>query len=423
MEIAKTISSSKIYQRTNCRYCNCKLGAPFLDLGMMALANSFVTPDRKGEMEFVCPLSLTWCETCKLVQLTHVVPPEKMFSNYLYVSSTTKTFQDHFLNYAIAVRSKLGPRKEGPLLAVDIGSNDGLLLSCYQKVGMRAVGVEPAKNLSDEANRKGLPTINRFFDSVCVQEILKKYGKADIVSANNVFAHIDDVKSVCKNVFDLLSDKGLFVIEFPYLVTMFEEMYFDMIYHEHLSYISITALNYFMESQEFKIIAIEKVLSHGGSLRVFSAKKSSQFRVAPKVRDFLKEEKDKGYLTQSVYDAFAKRVCNVRITLNEFVQEILANKHTISGYGAPAKASTIINYCGFTSSQIEFIVDDNPLKQNTFSPGANIPIVSSQYLYEHPTDYVLIFAWNFADEIMKKIGHLKAEGVQFFVPLPQVSIL
>ena len=421
MESVKADPRLEVYRKTKCRYCDSKLPVSFLDLGTMALANSFITPGEKGQMEFVCPLSLTCCETCKLVQLSHVVPPEKMFSNYLYVSSTTKTFQGHFLNYAKTVKSKLASKNN--LLAVDIGSNDGLLLSCYQKVGMCAVGVDPAKNLSDEANQKGLPTINRFFDSASVQEIITRYGKADAVSANNVFAHIDDVKSVCRNVYDLLNEEGLFVIEFPYLATMFEEMFFDMIYHEHLSYISITALNYFMKSQGFKIVAIEKVASHGGSLRIFSAKQSSQVKVSPEVNNFVKEEEKKGYLTKSVYEAFARRVQNVKISLNEFVQKIWSNKNTISGYGAPAKAGTIINYCGFTPSQIEYIVDDNPLKQNTLSPGANIPIVSSQYLYEHPTDYVLIFAWNFANEIMKKIEHLRDEGTKFIVPLPKPTII
>ena len=417
----KANSNFDIYRQTSCRYCDAALPVSFLNLGTMALANSFIGSDQKVSQEFTCPLDLTWCGYCKLVQLSHVVPPEKMFSNYLYVSSTTKTFQEHFLKYAQTVKAKLGAKNN--MLAVDIGSNDGLLLSCYQKSGMRAVGVEPAKNLSDSANRMGLPTINRFFDSSCIQEIIDRYGKADVVSANNVFAHIHDVKAVCRNVYDLLSEQGLFVIEFPYLVTMFEEMFFDMIYHEHLSYISITPLNYFMTSQGFKIVAIEKVASHGGSLRVFSAKQSSQRKVSTEVGDFLKGEAEKGYLTSSVYKEFAKRVKNVKITLNQFVSSVQFEGKTISGYGAPAKANTIINYCGFKPSDIEYIVDDNPLKQNTLSPGAHIPIVPSQYLFDRPTDYVLIFAWNFASEIMKKIDHLKTRGIKFIIPLPKPTII
>ncbi len=420
MQTFKTTPSVDTYRKIACRYCNTKLPDTFLDLGTMALANSFIAPNQKGTKEFACPLSLAWCEICKLVQLSYVVPPEKMFSNYLYVSSTTKTFQDHFFNYAKTVKTRLDSKD---LLAVDIGSNDGLLLSCYQKVGMRAVGVDPAKNLSDDANQRGLPTINRFFDSACVKEIIDTYGKADVVSANNVFAHIDDVKSVCQNVFKLLNEEGLFVIEFPYLVAMFEDMFFDMIYHEHLSYISITALNYLMKSQGFKIVAIEKVTSHGGSLRVFLTKVSSKRDISQEVGSFLEDEEQKGYLKSAVYQEFAKQVENVKMSLNQFVQKITSEGKTISGYGAPAKASTLINYCGFNSSHIKFIIDDNPLKQNTFSPGANIRIVPSLYLNEHPTDYVMIFAWNFANEIMKKIEHLRERGVKFLIPLPHPKIV
>lgn len=421
MKSAKTDSDLKTYRKIACRYCQSPLAAPFLELGTMALANSFLSLNEKGEEEFTCPLNLVWCEQCKLVQLTHVVPPQKMFSNYLYVSSTTKTFQEHFLSYAKTVQAKLSPKNN--LLAVDIGSNDGLLLSCYQKAGMRAVGIEPAKNLSDEANKSGLTTLNRFFDRSCAQEILSRYGKADIVSANNVFAHIDDVREVCRNVYELLDEHGLFVIEFPYLITMFEEMFFDMIYHEHLSYISITALNRLMNDQKFKIVDIERVASHGGSLRVFCSKNASRHFISPIVKSMLQEETEKGYLSRTVYENFASQVNEVHSVLNHFVRDIKSKKQTISGYGAPAKGSTIINYCGFTHSDIDYVVDDNPLKQNTCSPGAHIPIVSSAYLYEHPTDYVIIFAWNFASEILEKVKRLREQGIKFIIPLPKPKIV
>jgi len=237
--IGKSINQ---YEKTTCRYCDSALEESFLELGTMALANSFISVNQVGEEEFSCPLNVTQCSRCTLVQLTHAVPPEIMFSEYLYVSSTTKTFRDHFEAYAQAVRIKLFAKDK--LVAVDIGSNDGLLLSYFQKERMKPIGVEPAKNLSDLANKKGLKTINRFFDSSCVDEILNTEGHAHAISANNVFAHIDNIQAVCQNVSRLLDDQGLFVIEFPYLITMMDSMLFDMIYHEHLSYISINALNF-----------------------------------------------------------------------------------------------------------------------------------------------------------------------------------
>ena len=345
-----------------------------------------------------------------------------MFSNYLYVSSTTETNQKHFSEYARAAKAQLS-KKDSPIIAVDTGSNDGLLLSCYQKEGIKAIGVEPAKNLSEEANRKGLRTLPDYFGPSAVETILKEFGPADIVSANNVFAHIDDIQSVCRNVFQLLNSQGIFIIEFPYLVTMFEEMLFDMIYHEHLSYIAVIPLQFLLSHFELEIFAIEKVPSHGGSLRVFIQKKTGGHPVSDPVQSFLTEEAKKGYGSEHVYRGFAKRVTQVKESLVHFVNQIKSEGKSISGYGAPAKGNTLINFCGFDSSEIDYIVDDNPLKQNLFTPGAKIPVVSSRHLFQKPTDYVLIFAWNFATEIIKKLDPLKQKGIKFVIPLPQPQVL
>lgn len=412
---------TNVYKKTQCRYCRFSLKESFLDLGTMPLANSFLRKEEAPEEEFTCPLELVWCPTCKLVQLGHVVPPERMFANYLYVSSTTQTFKKHFAEYAKAAKTEL--LSSASPLAVDIGSNDGLLLACYQNEGMRAVGVEPAKNLSEEANRQGLGTIHDYFGASAVERILKEGGPADIVSANNVFAHIDDIHDVCRHVDRLLGPQGIFIIEFPYLVTMFEDMLFDMIYHEHLSYIAVIPLQFLLKQFAFEIFKIEEVASHGGSLRVFIQKKKGGRLVSPEVETLVKEETQKGYGSFSVYQEFAKRVYRVRKDLTAFIGAIKSEGKSIAGYGAPAKGNTLINFCGLKPSQIEYIVDDNPLKQNLLTPGAQIPVVSSQHLFENPTDYLLLFAWNFAEEIMKKLGALKKKGVRFIIPLPQPRIL
>lgn len=410
------------YRKLLCRYCDSKLEAPFLDLGLSPLANSLVSEDEADKQEFVCPLALTFCHLCGLVQLSHVVPPNLMFSNYLYVSSTTQTFQKHFAEYAKTVREII-THKSKPL-AIDIGSNDGLLVSNYRAEGMEAVGIEPAKNLSDEANQAGIQTINRYFDKECVNEVIKRFGrKADVISGNNVFAHIDDVQAVCKNVSNLLSDKGIFVIEFPYLVAMCEQMLFDMIYHEHLSYISVIALSFLLKQHDFEIFDIRKVASHGGSLRVFIQKQNAGHPVSNEVNKLLADEKAKGYFSDSIYAQFARHVASVKKELVQWIDRIRAEGKSIAGYGAPAKASTLINYCGLNRSHIEFIVDDNPLKQDRLIPGAKIPIVPSTYLNQHPPHYVLIFAWNFAPEIIQKIGSLQERGVKFIIPLPRPRIV
>lgn len=392
------------------------LGKPFLELGDLPLANNLVSPADQDKKEFRCPLSLVRSPQSGLVQLTHVVPPDLMFKHYLYVSSTTQTFKDHFAEYAKTVGAKLGGKPKA--LAVDIGSNDGLLLACYEQAGMRAVGVDPAENLAAEANRKGLKTLNRYFDAECVETILSEYGPADAVSANNVFAHIDDVDSVCRNVFRLLGPEGIFVIEFPYLVTMVEQKLFDMIYHEHLSYIAVHSLKYFMEKHGFEIFDIQEVSSHGGSLRVFNKKRGAKHPVGVTVGRLLAKEKQEGYLEEGIYQRFAADVYQIKNDFCSLLRDLKKKGGRIAGYGAPAKASTILNFYGLGTESIEYLVDDNPLKQGLRMSGVGIPIVSSEQLRSKMPDHIIIFAWNFAMEIMKKIGRLRDQGVRFFTPMP-----
>ncbi len=409
------------YKKETCRYCDEHLPEPFLELGAMPLANSFLTKQQLSEDEFACPLSLTFCPKCFLVQLSHVVPPDMMFRHYLYVSSTTKTFHEHFGQYAKEVREKLSD-VECPL-AVDIGSNDGLLVSSYQDQEMRALGVDPAENLAEEANRKGIITINKYFDAEVVTEIKKEFGVAHAISGNNVFAHIDDVQSVCKNVVDLLADDGLFVIEFPYLVTMLDDLVFDMIYHEHLSYISVTALQFLYDRYGLDICDIKQVASHGGSLRVYAQKKGGPYTKEAIVDELKNKEKERGCFSLETYKTFSNQVNQIKSDLLQFINEAKAEGKTVAGYGAPAKSGTIINFCELTQDQVTYIVDDNPLKQNHFSPGAQVPIVSSTYLNDNPPDVLIIFAWNFAKEIISKIDHLREKGVKFVVPLPKPQLI
>jgi len=409
------------YQRKTCRYCETPLGEAFLDLGVQPLANNLPRIEDSATPEFRCPLALVKCPRCHLVQLTHSVPAQLMFDEYLYVSSTTQTFRTHFAEYASDVKSRLGG-KERPL-AVDIGSNDGLLVSCYEKAGLRGIGVEPAKNLAKDANERGVITLNRYFDAQAVREITEKFCKADVVSANNVFAHIDDIRSVLENVRALISDDGFFVIEFAYLVTMLEKMYFDMVYHEHVCYIGVAALDVFARLFDMELFDIGEVDTHGGSLRVFMQKKGGPRARTSAVDRFLAVEKEKGCLDEGIYRRFADRVLGFRLRLNRMLADFKKEGKTVSGYGAPAKATTIVNFCGFDFRMIDYIVDDNPLKQGRLVPGSGIPIVSSARLKNHSTDYVLIFAWNFAPEIIKKSAYLKEKNVRFIVPLPEPRIL
>ncbi|MBU9889959.1 MAG: class I SAM-dependent methyltransferase [Candidatus Omnitrophica bacterium] len=409
------------FKRKTCRYCDAPLGGPFLDLGVQPLANNLPRLQDAAKPEFHCPLAVVKCPACHLVQLTHSVPASLMFDDYLYVSSTTQTFRTHFADYARDVRERLSGKLRP--LAVDIGSNDGLLVSCYDKAGMCGVGVEPAKNLAAEASRAGIATLNRYFDVEAVKEIRAHYGQADAVSANNVFAHVDDIQAVCRNVRELLADDGFFVIEFAYLTVMLERMFFDMIYHEHVCYIGVSALDSFFRKHGMEIFDIQEVPTHGGSLRVFSQKKGGPRQRRPVVGRFLEEEKAKGLLGDKIYAEFASRVLDFKERLNRMIASLKAEGKSLSGYGAPAKATTIINFCGLTPSQIEYIVDDNPLKQGRLVPGRKIPIVPSAHLREKPTDCVVLFAWNFSEEILAKMGPLREKNVRFIVPLPEPAFV
>jgi len=405
------------YLAENCRYCETVLPKPFLDLGTSPLANNFPTKEALNKEEARFPLALSLCPSCRLVQLSHIVPPDLMFKNYLYVSSTTKTFQKHFADYAGKVAEKLEGR-DNPL-AVDIGSNDGLLLSYYQDKGMRTVGVDPAENLAEEANQNGLQTICRYFDKEAVELIKAEHGAADVVSGNNVFAHIGDIQSVMRNVVSLIKEDGFFVVEFPYFVTMVEELLFDMIYHEHLSYIAIAPLSMFAKTFKMQIFDIEPVSSHGGSLRVYMQKEGGPFKISGVVTQFLELEKQRGYLDDAIYAEFAEKVMGVKQKLRDAIEAACKAGGRVAGYGAPAKATTILNFCELTVDNLDYVVDDNPLKQERFVPGTRIPIVSSEHLEAEPPSLLVIFAWNFATEILNKIGHLQDKGVRFIVPLPQ----
>lgn len=408
--------SEDLYRKDTCRYSGEKLPEPFLKLGNQPLANNYIKTREEGAGEFKCPLSLVRAPESGLVQLSHVVPPNLMFEHYLYVSSTTQTFRDHFAEYAASVKSKI--KEENKPLAVDIGSNDGLLVSCYTKQGMQAVGVDPAKNLAEAANKAGHETINRYFDEESVKIITEKYGKAYAISANNVFAHIDDIHAVCRNVANLLHDDGLFVIEFPYLVTMLEEMLFDMIYHEHLSYIALKPLSYLLERFNLEIFHVDSVSSHGGSLRVFIQKKGGYRNISPIVGELIQKEIDGGYMEQSVYDKFADKVMKIKTDFCALIKEFKQAGKKVVGYGAPAKASTLLNFYELSESEVSYVVDDNPLKQGLLVPGVHIPVVPSSKLEEEKPDVIIIFAWNFAAEILKKIGYLAEQGTQFVLPLP-----
>lgn len=405
----------------NCRICGNSALATFLSLGESPLANNLPAKNELDRPEAVFPLETALCDRCKLVQLTCVVPPELMFKNYLYVSSTTKTFREHFGKMADDLTALLGLDERS--LAIDVGSNDGLLLKGFQRHGVRTVGVEPADNIAALARAAGVETVNAFFDADVVGQILSKHGPASVVTANNVFAHIHDIRQVALNVRHLLAPTGAFVIEAAYLFDMFEQLTFDLIYHEHLSYYSLTPLVAFFRSVEMEVFRVDHVDSHGGSLRVFAQPKGAPRPIDASVGRMLADEKQKGVDAFETYRAFGNKVYAVREQLDAFFTKALQDGRKVAGFGMPAKATTLLSFCRAAKDAIAYIVDDNPLKQGRFTPVSHIPIVSSERLESDRPDYIVALAWNFAKEILEKLSRFRQQGTQFVIPLPQPRIV
>lgn len=404
-----------------CRICRNGGLKKILSLGQTPLANSFLSRDDLEKEEEKFPLEIFFCGNCKLVQLGIVVPAELMFRNYVYVSSTSGTFRMHFARMAEEISHSF--RLDEKSLAVDIGSNDGILLKGFKKVNVQTIGVEPATNVAMIAEKDGIETINDFFGKKSVDEIIKRKGHADVVTAANVFAHIDDIHDVAENVKLLLKKDGIFVIEVQYLADMIEQMTFDNIYHEHLSYFALIPLSHFFKLHGMEVFDAKRADSHGGSLRVFIKKQGGSHAVKDAVAEILDYERKLGIDDFGMYAEFASKISNTKKEFAANIKMLKGRGSKIAAYGAPAKSTTLLNFCGIGADCIDYIIDDSPLKVGLYAPGTHIPVVSSKMLDDERPDYVVILAWNFAKEILEKTRKYAEQGVKFIVPLPEFRIV
>ena len=400
----------KSHQINKCRICKTNLNEPFLSLGYLPPANNL--PQNNYEPEDKYPLELVFCNKCKLVQLNYVVNPEKLFTNYLY-SSTSGMLENHFIDYAKNVAQVIGLTQNSVL--VDIGSNDGLLLECFKKhISPNVIGVDPSINLAEIANLNNIKTYCEFFSYQTVKKISEEFGKVDLITANNVFAHIEDITNLTINIRTLLKDNGVFVIEVPYLNNMIEIGTFDLVYHEHLSYFSITPLHYFFDKLKMNIFKIEKISTHGGSVRIFIQKNTGIHPIDNSVKTYLNKEKHLNNV--NTYQIFNKKI---KSSVDNFKNQLISIRNqgnVIAGYAAPAKASTLLGYSNIDNNLIEYIVDDNPLKQGRFLPGTCIPIVNTEFLKNNIPDYFVILAWNLEKIIKKKLKKTIAKRLNYIVP-------
>jgi len=412
-----TLSSKN---QTSCRVCGSKSLKTYLELGKTPLANSYLTEAQLSDSEFKETLSLQLCRTCGLSQLTKVVAPERMYKNYLYVSSTPATFRDHCAELAKTAISVAA--LEPGSLVLDIASNDGCLLSPFQKSGMRVVGVEPAENLAPEANRRNIPTLCVYWSPSVARDIAENFGSPQVITSTNVLAHVDDVHSFVKGIEACLAPRGVWIIEVPYVLDFIRENEFDTAYHEHLSYFNLHAMAHLLEMHQFSLFDVDYFPDlHGGTLRMYAAR-TGLYPPRPRLESFLKKETAFGVKREAPYAAFAKRVYANKKKLMSLLARLRREKKVVWAYGASAKGNTLLNFFGITSQAVPVVIDDNPKKWKYYTPGSRMRITGIEELPKNNVDYLLLLAWNFKDEIMSRC---RATGYRqsYLLPIPQARIL
>lgn len=411
---------SPIFKKKFCRVCGSKDLLSIINLGSTPLANAFLGKEEIDKEEKYYPLEVYFCNKCTFIQLGHVVSPKILFSDYVYLSSTSDVFIRHFVDFAEIAYKRFKLNSDS--LIVDIGSNDGILLKPFKKKNIKTLGIEPAKKIAELARKDGIETLPVFLNENVAKNINKKYGKASIVTATNVFAHIDDLNEVIKAVKIILKEDGVFVIEVPYLIDFIKKRYFDLIYHEHLSYWRVQTFVKFFSKFNMEVFDVEKVPVHGGSIRVYVKKKGNKLDVNNKIKKFVKKEKLYGLDKISTYLEYSKKIQENKIKLINLLYKVKKSGDSIAGYGAPAKGNTLLNYFNIGTEILNYIIDDNSWKQGLYTPGKKIPVKDFSFLKKSKPDYLLILAWNFSDSIISKNQNFSKKGGKFIIPVPNPKI-
>ncbi|MBC7542332.1 MAG: class I SAM-dependent methyltransferase [Candidatus Sericytochromatia bacterium] len=409
-----------------CRSCGQTRLTPVLSLGDTPLANALLTQAQLAEPEGTYPLDLVFCPDCCLVQITETVPPETLFGNYFYFSS----FSDTMLRHAETLVGQLVERRHlGPdSLCVEIASNDGYLLQYYHQRDIPVLGIEPAANIAKVAQEeRGIRTRCEFFTRELAETLVAEGLHADVIHANNVMAHVADLNGFMAGIGQLLKHAGLAVIEAPYVRDMIEHVEFDTIYHEHLCYFSLTAVDHLVRRHGLQLVDVERLAIHGGSLRFVIGKADAvtdgRHQVSPAVAQLLAEEAQLGLTHLPYYRNFAKHVEQLRTGLLDVLRELKAEGRSIAAYGASAKGSTLLNYFGIGAETLDFVVDRSTVKQGHYTPGTHLLIESPDQLMAVRPDYVLLLTWNFAEEIMAQQAAYREQGGRFIMPLSQPHVV
>jgi hypothetical protein len=399
---------------TNCRVCSSPDVRLVLDLGKVPLANGFVDPRDAELPEAEYRLGIQFCPGCAIVQIPEIVDPEILFRHYLYTPSASTTWRNHCDELASWLRNEI---VHPTPFVVEPASNDGCLLRSILRWTPNVLGVEPARNIAEQALRDGIPTKSDFFTEATAGEIRAEQGAAQAVIGTNILAHVPDIVDFVRGAATLLDSDGIFVIEAPYLRDLVETLAYDTIYHEHVSYLSVTAISRIYPLAGLVLTHVERTSTHGGSIRFVGRPANAE--PDESVRRFLGEEAVLGYADGTALADFAHRIEDLRRTLAQTIRSEIAAGRTIAAYGATAKGNTLLTTCDIDPGAIRYIVDRNPLKQGHLAPGSHIPVVGPERLLNEPVDVLIVLAWNIADEVMKQQGWFAEQGGRFLIPIPE----
>jgi SAM-dependent methyltransferase len=422
LTVNQSIASSAAAGSPTCRFCGCPLHHTFTDLGMSPLCENFLAAEELASMEAFYPLRVLVCEQCYLVQLQEFVSPENIFSEYAYFSSYSDSWLSHARTYAgkMIDRFHLGPDS----LVVELASNDGYLLQYFVAQSIPVLGIEPAANVAQEAVRKDVPTLVKFFGLELARELARKGTQADLIAANNVLAHVPDLRGFVAGMKVLLKPQGVITLEFPHLMRLMEGSQFDTIYHEHFSYFSFMTATRILGSFGLTVFDVEELSTHGGSLRIYARHDADDTHpVSARVRELAAREEAAGFHRLETYCSFDEQVKRCKRSILAFLIEAKAAGKSVAGYGAPGKGNTLLNYCGIRTDFVEYTVDRNPYKHGKFLPGTHIPVFAPDQIRETRPDYVLILPWNLKDEIAKQLSFVREWGGKLVVPIPEVEVL
>jgi SAM-dependent methyltransferase len=403
-----------------CRSCGSPDAALILDLGLQPLANNLLTAADLAKPEPKFPLRLAVCKSCWLLQITDLVPPVELFSEYLYFSSFSDLMLRHAREAAEKYIAEFGLNPQS--LVVEIASNDGYLLQNFVKAKIPCLGIEPAANIAKVAREKGVETIEAFFGRNIAAKLAGENRQADLILGNNVFAHAPDTNDFVAGLKKMLKPDGRIALEFPYGVEFIEHNEFDTIYHEHVFYFTLTALQPLFARHGLEIFRVERLPIHGGSLRLFAGHTGAH-AVESSVTKLLADEKRKGVDSLACYEGFASQVHSIKRELADLLAKLKREGKRVAAYGASAKGSTLLNFFGVGGDDLDFVVDRSPYKQGRLTPGTHLPILPPEELLKHRPDYTLLLTWNFADEILAQQKPYRDAGGKFIIPIPKIKIV